>query len=56
MPVHLVKPEWVKPWPNGNLIFSWLAAETKVRMAIVGLTWLLLMVAFCKIGKKTTKH
>ena len=56
VPFHLVKPEWVKPGPDGVLIIQWLLAETKTRLALIGLVWVLLMVAIWKMKKKGASH
>jgi hypothetical protein len=56
MPHHLVRPEWVKPWPEGELRTPWLLAETKVRMAIIGVGWISAVVLFWKVGKRRANH
>ncbi len=56
MPHHLVKPEWITPMADGELVGPWLLAETKVRMAIISVAWLACVIGSWNWKQRRANH
>jgi hypothetical protein len=49
-PIHVVPPEWVHS--KGILLMDWMLVETRVRLLIVGLFWLVILAAIVHTHQK----